>query len=241
MRDLPSESIDCVWTDPPYFLSSDGPTCANGRRVSVNKGAWDRSAGLDEDFGFQKRWLQECHRILKPAGNMWVTGTFHVHAAIGFAMQSVGFRILNDIVWRKPSPPPNLGTRTFTHATELIWWGTKAARGSAERYTFHYDDMKRENGGKQMSNVWTMAPVPRSEKVHGKHPTQKPVALVDRCLRASTNSGDIVFDPFAGSGTTGVAALWLGRHFIGCEIEEDSLSVAVRRLADCAQPLAATA
>jgi site-specific DNA-methyltransferase (adenine-specific) len=226
---LPSDSVDCIWTDPPYNLSNDGVTCVAGRMVRVNKGEWDRSRGVENDHQFNLAWLAACYRVLKPTGTIWVSGTAHVYLSVGFAMQQIGFRILNDIIWHKPAPPPNLGCRCFTHATETILWATKARKGR-DRYTFHYDLMKAENGGRQMKNVWRMAAPGKAEKRHGKHPTQKPVDLVARCLRASTNPGDVVLDPFAGSATTGVAALTLGRTFIGCEMDDQYLTIATRRL-----------
>ncbi len=127
---------------------------------------------------------------------------------------------------------PNLGCRCFTHSTETLLWATKAPKGSKHKYTFHYQDMKAENGGKQMKSVWQFPAAPRKEKLHGKHPTQKPVALIDRCLRASTNPGDTVFDPFAGSASTGVAALPIGRVFIGCDIDGEYTSIGSNRLSE---------
>ncbi len=230
MASLPAASVDCIWTDPPYLLSNDGITCIGGKMVSVNKGEWDRSQGIELDHQFNKGWLAACYRLLKPTGTIWISGTVHVYPSVGMALQELGFRILNDIVWEKPAPPPNLGCRCFTHSTEMILWATKARKGK-ERYTFNYDEMRAENGGKQMKNVWReFGPPPSSEKQHGKHPTQKPVGLIGRCLRASTNKGDIVFDPFAGSATTGVAALALGRTFIGCEIDPAYAELAAKRL-----------
>jgi site-specific DNA-methyltransferase (adenine-specific) len=227
---LPENSVDCVWTDPPYLLSNDGTTCVAGRMVSVNKGSWDRSGGVDADHEFNKRWLSLCHRILKPAGTIWVSGTVHLYPSIGLAMRQVGFRILNDIVWQKPNPPPNLGCRCFTHSTEIVLWATKAPKGSRDKHIFHYPEMKAENGGRQMSNVWVLTAPGRQEKMYGKHPTQKPVSLVTRCLRASTNPGDLVVDPFLGSGTTAVAAARLDRRFIGIEAEPKYVELAKRRL-----------
>ena len=234
MSSLPAESVDCIWTDPPYNLSNDGFTCVAGRMVKVNKGEWDRSQGTELDHEFNKAWLAACYRLLKPAGTIWVTGTLHVYPSIGFAMQQLGFRILNDIIWEKPAPPPNLGCRCFTHSTELILWATKARKGK-ERYTFNYDEMKAENGDKQMKNVWRMPAPSKDEKLYGKHPTQKPVNLIARCLRASTNSGDLVFDPFSGSSTTGVAALSLGRKFIGCEADAGHVELSIKRLSNLIQ------
>jgi site-specific DNA-methyltransferase (adenine-specific) len=232
MQSLPSDSIDCIWTDPPYLLSNDGITCVAGRMVKVNKGEWDRSRGVDRDYEFNRTWLAECHRILKPSGAIWVSGTLHVYLSVGMAMQQLGFRILNDIVWEKPAPPPNLGCRCFTHSTEILLWATKARKGGKDKHKFNYKDMKAENGGKQMKSVWRISTPSAEEKKHGKHPTQKPVALIARCLRASTDAGDLVFDPFTGSGSTGVAALRLGRRFAGCEQNKSYALLAARRLND---------
>ena len=232
MAAIPDNSVDCIWTDPPYLLSNDGVTCIAGRRVSVNKGEWDRSGGIENDHEFNLSWLRECHRILKPAGTIWVTGTLHIYLSVGMAMMQLGYRILNDIIWEKTNPPPNLGCRCFAHSTETILWATKAPKGSKHKYTFNYQDMKAENGGKQMKTVWKFPAAGRDEKVHGKHPTQKPVALIERCLRASTNPGDLVFDPFAGTGATGVAALKTARQFAGMERELEYTHIGSLRLSD---------
>ena len=232
MESLPENSVDCIWTDPPYLLSNDGMTCVAGRRVSVNKGEWDRSGGIDQDHESNLTWLAECHRVLKPAGTIWVTGTLHIYLSVGMAMMQLGYRILNDIIWEKTNPPPNLGCRCFAHSTETILWATKAPNGSKDKYTFHYKDMKAENDGKQMKTVWRFPSAGRDEKAYGKHPTQKPVALIERCLRASTNPGDLVLDPFAGSGSTGVASLGLQRRFIGCDRDEDYVRLMMSRLSE---------
>jgi len=234
MATLPAETVDCIWTDPPYLLSNDGITCVAGQMVRVNKGEWDRSRGIDLDHEFNRTWLAACHRILKPTGSIWVSGTVHVYSSVGMAMLQLGFRILNDIVWEKPAPPPNLGCRCFTHSSEILLWATKAKKGSKHRHTFNYEAMKAENGGKQMKSVWRLPTPTGEEKRFGKHPTQKPVALIARCLRANTKSGDLVFDPFAGSGSTGVAALSLGRRFFGCEQEKRYATIAARRLNEVA-------
>lgn len=230
MADMPADSVDCIWTDPPYLLSNDGTTCVAGKRVSVNKGEWDRSDGIENDHEFNLAWLGECYRVLKPSGTIWVTGTLHIYLSVGMAMMQLGFRILNDITWEKTNPPPNLGCRCFAHSTETILWASKAPMGSRHKYTFHYQEMKAENGGKQMKSVWQFPAAGRSEKKLGKHPTQKPVALIERCLRASTNTDDLVLDPFAGSASSGIAALSLGRRFVGCDIDPEYADLARRRL-----------
>ncbi len=232
MQALSVDSVDCIWTDPPYLLSNDGITCVAGRMVKVNKGEWDRSRGIDLDHEFNRTWLAACHRILKPGGSIWVSGTLHVYLSVGMAMQQIGFRILNDIVWEKPAPPPNLGCRCFTHSTEILLWATKAKKGGKARHKFNYELMKDENGGKQMKNVWRFSTPADEEKRLGKHPTQKPVALIARCIRATTDPGDLVLDPFAGSGSTGVAALKLGRSFVGYEQNETYAQLAARRLSE---------
>ncbi len=231
---LPDASFDCVWTDPPYFLSNGGTTCVAGRRSSVEKGDWDRSRGLADDHAFNVAWLAQCKRLLKPNGTIWVSGTMHVYLSVGTALRELGFRLLNDIVWEKPNPPPNLGCRCFTHATEIILWAAKAPKGSPHRHVFDYQAMKQENGGRQMKNVWRFRVPTQAEKRHGRHPTQKPLALIERCLKASTAPGARVLDPFAGSGSTGVAALSLGRRFVGCEIDSTYARIAAARLAACA-------
>ena len=228
--EIPEASVDCIWTDPPYKLSNGGITCYAGRMVSVNKGEWDRSEGLELDHQFNLDWIEGCRRVLKPTGTIWVSGTLHIYPSVGMALLQNEFRLLNDITWQKPNPPPNMGRRTFTHSTETLLWASKAPKGSPHKYTFNYDEMRAENGGKQMQTVWRFPTPHRSEVRFGKHPTQKPVALIERCLRASTKSGDVVLDPFAGSGSTGVAALRTGRRFIGIEIDEEFTGLCVQRL-----------
>ena len=224
------ESVDCVWTDPPYFLSNGGTTCRAGRRTNVNKGKWDESKGLLLDHEFNLEWLKECFRILKPSGTIWVSGTHHVYLSVGMAMKQLGFRLLNDIIWEKPNPPPNLGCRCFTHSTEIILWAEKPGPKGKEKHTFNYHDMKHINQGKQMKNVWRLTAPSKLEKRHGRHPTQKPLALIERALLASTVPGDIVLDPFTGTATTGVAAIRCSRNFAGTEIDPSYVEIAVKRL-----------
>ncbi len=226
MQRFADQSFDMVFADPPYFLSNGGVTCKSGKMASVDKGDWDRSNGVGDDYAFHMAWLRECRRVLKPSGTIWVSGTHHTIFAIGFAMQNLGFKVLNDIVWYKKNPPPNLSCRYFTHSTETILW---ARVSESCRHKFNYKTMKELNNGKQMQSLWTIMAPRASEKKEGRHPTQKPLELLDRILLASTEAGDLVLDPFAGSGTTGVAAARLGRRFVGIELEPEYADLAVRR------------
>ena len=227
LEKIPADTIDLIFADPPYFLSNDGITCQAGRMVSVNKGQWDRSPGPDKMHDFNRAWLQACQRVLQPNGSLWVSGTSHVIHSVGFAMQQLGFKLLNDITWVKPNPPPNLSCRYFTHATETLIW---AAKNKKSRHTFHYRLMKETNAGKQMKSVWQLAPPEREEKRLGKHPTQKPVALLERILLASSNEKDLVLDPFMGSGSTAIACIRKGRRFVGIEIDPKWTEVAEARI-----------
>lgn len=223
----PNGFIDMIFADPPYFLSNGGISCQNGKMVSVNKGDWDKSMGADSNHKFNMEWLSLCQKALKPNGTIWVSGTSHVIHSIGFAMQQLGFKILNDIAWVKPNPPPNLSCRYFTHASETVIW---AAKNIKSRHLFNYQDMRKMNGGKQMKSVWHIYPPSPIEKEFGKHPTQKPLELLKRILLASSNSGDLVLDPFMGSGTTGVASLELNRKFIGVELDAQYIETAIKRI-----------
>jgi site-specific DNA-methyltransferase (adenine-specific) len=223
------ESFDLIFADPPYFLSGGGITCQSGRMVLVDKGAWDKPTTFEEMHGFNREWLALCRRALKPDGSLWVSGTLHNIFSVGYALQTLGFKILNDIAWYKVNPPPNLACRYFTHATETVLWARKSP---SARHVFHYADMKAENGGKQMQSLWSIKPPAPWEKRHGKHPTQKPEALLERIVRASSRPGDWVLDPFCGGGTTGVACVRLGRRFVGIDREADYLRLARLRIED---------
>jgi site-specific DNA-methyltransferase (adenine-specific) len=224
----PGGWFDMIFADPPYFLSNGGITCHAGRMVKVDKGDWDKSRGAEWNHEFNTEWLRRCQRALKPNGVIWVTGTHHVIFSVGYAMQQLGFKMLNDIAWEKPNPPPNLSCRYFTHSTETIIW---AAKNAQSRHCFNYALMREQNQGRQMKTVWTIPAPGRVEKLCGKHPTQKPLALLERCLLASTNEKERVFDPFLGTGVTAVACARLKRRFLGAEINAEYLQIAIRRLA----------
>jgi site-specific DNA-methyltransferase (adenine-specific) len=226
---LPGASFDLVFADPPYFLSNGGSTCHGGRRARVDKGSWDRACGLEEIHAFNLRWLAACQRVLRPHGTIWVSGTSHVIHSVGFAMQQLDFRLLNEIVWEKPNPPPNLSCRYFTHATETLLW---AARDRSSKHHFAYGRMREQNGGRQLKSVWRMTAAGKAERVHGKHPTQKPLALLERVLEATCPPGGHVLDPFNGSGTTGVAAVRCGHRYVGIEQRVRYLEISRKRLLD---------
>ncbi len=223
---LQNNSINMIFADPPYFLSNGGFTCHAGRVVSVNKGKWDVSKGLKETHEFNLKWLKACQDVLTDNGTIWVSGTQHIIFSIGFAMQELGFKILNDIAWDKVNPPPNLSCRYFTHATETIIW---AAKNKESKHHFNYELMKRMNNNKQMKSIWPITAPGWEEKTFGKHPTQKPLALLERIVLASTRKGDIVLDPFSGSATTGLAAYKYGRNYIGIELEKEYLDKSIKR------------
>jgi site-specific DNA-methyltransferase (adenine-specific) len=229
MRLMPEGCVDAVFADPPYRLSTGrGVTVKSGRLAPVDKGSWDRSLGsFEADHAWNVRWLKEARRVLKPGGSLWVTGTHHVIFSLGFALQSLGFRVINALVWEKPDPVPNAMHTTFTHAHETLIW---ASRGRGARHTFNYDLINSPDPGAQMGSVWRIPTVPKREKRMGHHPTQKPLRLVRRALLASTREGDLVFDPFSGSGTTAVAAKELGRFFVGAELEEEFARLSARRV-----------
>ena len=237
LKNINKDSIDMIFADPPYFLSNDGITCVSGKMVSVNKGKWDRSNGVEENFKFNLEWLGECRRILKKDGTIWVSGTSHIIYSIGYAMQLLGYKILNDIIWYKRNAPPNLSCRYFTHSTEIILW---AAKSDKSKHYFDYKKMKELNKNKQMRNIWDIedagpenlweisAPG-KKEKEFGKHPTQKPEELLKRIVSASTKEGDIILDPFNGSGTTGIIASKLNRKYIGIDNEKEYLDLTIKR------------
>lgn len=224
---LPAK-IDMIFADPPYFLSNDGITCSAGKVVSVNKGNWDKIGGVEEKHEFNRRWIRMCHRILKPDGTIWISGTMHNIYSVGLALEQEGFKIINNITWQKTNPPPNMACRCFTHSTETILWAQKADQRA--RHYFNYELMKKLNGGKQMKDVWTGSLTPFSEKRFGKHPTQKPTYLLERIILASTKENDVVLDPFCGSSTTGVACKRLNRNYIGIDNNTEYIQLSMERL-----------
>lgn len=238
LQNIPENTFDMIFADPPYMLSNGGITCQNGKIASVNKGKWDESLGIEANFDFHKNWLAACKRVLKSNGSLWVSGTYHSIYSCGFAMQLLGYHILNDIAWFKPNASPNMSCRYFTASHETLIWARKDKKVP---HTFNYNIMKNgdfssdfiKKPNTQMRSVWAIGTPKASEKTFGKHPTQKPLALLERIILASTNEGDLILDPFMGSGTTGVIALKYNRKFIGIEKEKEFIEIAEQRLQNC--------
>lgn len=219
------EPVDLIFADPPYFLSNNGITCQSGKMVSVNKADWDKT---DDKHKFNRKWIKMCYPLVKKNGSIFISGTLHNIYSVGMALEQENFKILNNITWQKTNPPPNLGCRCFVHSTETILW----AKPNKKKYKHYFDYklMKEENDGKQMKDVWTSNLTPKCEKSEGKHPTQKPLFILDRIIRAASQESDVVLDPFCGSGTTAVAALRNNRKFIGIDNNEEYLKLTIKRI-----------
>jgi len=249
LKKIPEDSIDMIFADPPYFLSSGTFTCQNGKMVSVKKGNWDLSNGIKKNFEFHTKWIKACRRILKPNGTIWVSGTYHSIYQCGLALQFAGYHILNDIAWFKPNASPNLSCRFFTASHETLIWARKEKKA---KHVFNYKAIVNwENNytkkincshcgkkdryeimhqkGKQMRSVWAINTPQKIEKQFGKHPTQKPEELLKRVVLASTNRGDVILDPFTGSSTTGLIAYLYGRDFVGIDTEKKYLDLSIQR------------
>ncbi len=250
MLGLPDGSVDMVFADPPYNLQLGGELLRpDNSRVDAVDDEWDKFADPSDPLGtsfarydsFTRAWLAAARRVLKPEGTLWVIGSYHNIFRIGTALQDLGFWLLNDIVWRKSNPMPNFKGKRFTNAHETLIWAARDQR--AKRYTFNYDSMKELNEGLQMRSDWLLPLCTGAERLKGEdgkkaHPTQKPEALLFRCIMAASNPGDVILDPFFGTGTTGAVARRLGRRFIGLERDPDYAAIARKRIAEI-EPLAA--
>ena len=233
MRTLPSASVDVIFADPPYNLQLGGDLFRpEGGRVDAVDDAWDHFDSYAAYDAFCREWLAEARRILKPDGTIWVIGSYHNIFRVGSMMQDQGFWILNDIVWRKANPMPNFKGTRFTNAHETLIW---ASQGEKAKYTFNYRAMKTLNDELQMRSDWVLPICAGQERLKRNgtkaHPTQKPEALLYRILLSCTQKGDVVLDPFFGTGTTGAVARRLGRHWIGIEREDSYCEVARERIA----------
>ena len=239
LKRIEPKSIDMIFADPPYFLSSGGISCQNGKQVSVNKGEWDYSKTIEDRIKYHRKWISLCRDVLKDDGTIMISSTLHSVYAIGVALELEGYSIINNIIWKKTNPAPNLACRCFTHSTETIIWARKqlSLKKKGKHY-FNYEAMKEENGGKQMKDVWEFesepeifecGTSPKNEKRFGKHPTQKPIKLLERLITAASKEGDVILDPFNGSGTTGIVATTLKRNYIGIELDEEYLTLTKNR------------
>lgn len=218
--------FDMIFADPPYFLSNDGFSVQSGKMVSVNKGEWDRSNGFEKDNEFNLNWLKACKEHLTDNGTIWISGTFHNIFSVAQMLTELDYKVLNCVTWAKTNPPPNLSCKYFTHSTEFILWARKSK--NVPHY-YNYQLMKQINGGTQMKDVWHLPAIARWEKSCGKHPTQKPLALLTRIILSSTRKGAWILDPFTGSSTTGIAANLLNRKFLGIDREENFLTISRNR------------
>lgn len=225
--------FSCIFADPPYFLSNGGISVQSGKVVSVNKGDWDKGKSLQEMMDFNMEWLALCRDKLKDNGTIWISGTYHNIFSVANCLTELGYKILNVVTWAKTNPPPNISCRYFTYSTEFIIWARKSAKTS---HYFNYELMKRLNDDKQMTDVWRLPAIATWEKSCGKHPTQKPLALLSRIIMASTQSGEWVLDPFCGSSTTGIAANLLGRRFLGIDQEQDFVMMSKNRREELDNP-----
>ena len=218
--------FDMIFADPPYFLSNDGLSVQAGKIVSVNKGEWDRGSSPEQINDFNKSWISLCRNKLKENGTIWISGTYHNIFSVANSLTEQGFKILNVVTWAKTNPPPNISCRYFTYSTEFIIWARKSQK---RPHRFNYELMKHLNGDKQMTDVWRLPAIAPWEKSCGKHPTQKPLALLSRIILASTDKNAWILDPFAGSGTTGIAANLLGRRFLGIELQNEFAEMSMLR------------
>ena len=234
LKGLPDKSVDMVFADPPYNLQLGGDLLRpDNSKVDAVDDDWDKFDSFAAYDAFTRAWLGECRRVLKDEGSLWVIGSYHNIFRLGAAMQDLGFWVLNDIIWRKSNPMPNFKGTRFTNAHETLIWAAKSRE--QKRYTFNYDALKAFNEDTQMRSDWTLALCTGGERLKDEngdkaHPTQKPEALLHRVLLSASRVGDVVLDPFFGTGTTGAAAKRLGRRFIGIECDETYAKLAEKRI-----------
>ena len=225
--------FDMIFADPPYFLSDGGISVQSGKVVCVDKGNWDKSMSPEEINNFNLHWLSLCREKLKDNGSIWISGTYHNIFSVANCLTQLGYKILNVITWAKTNPPPNISCRYFTYSTEFIIWARRSAK---KPHHFNYDLMKYLNDDKQMTDVGRLPAIAPWEKTWGKHPTQKPLSLLTRIILASTDKGNWILDPFAGSSTTGIAANLIGRRYLGIEKEKEYAETSVNRRKEIEDP-----
>lgn len=221
IKKIKKKSVDLIFADPPYNLSGKSNlTCKSGRISTCDKGEWDKKVNIHE---FNKEWIKCCIEVLKDEGTLWISGTLHNHPSVGVILKELNLWIINDIIWFKPNAPPLRITNRFVPSTELIWVSSKS-----KKYYFNYDLAKQMNDGKQMRNLWILT----SERHKTSHPTEKPEKLLNRIISIGSKKGNLILDPFMGSGTTGVVAKRLKRKFIGIELDNEYFEIAKKRIID---------
>lgn len=226
LKRLESKTVDLIFADPPYNLSGKNYlTCKSGKIAKCDKGTWDQIENIHE---FNRKWIEECVRVLKDNGTIWISGTLHNHPSIGVVLKQLNLWIINDIIWFKPNAPPLIQKNRFVPSTELIWVASKS-----KKYFFNYEMATKLSNGKQMRNLWEIP----AERHKTPHPTEKPEKLLERIILIGSKEGDTILDPFMGSGTTGVVAKRLNRNFIGIEIDEKYFEIAKRRIETTEQNL----
>lgn len=230
------QQVDMIFADPPYFLSNGGKKIQGTQMVSVDKGSWDKLDSLEQINSFNRKWIDACKVLLKDNGTIWVCGTFHNIYSVEMCLKEAGFQIINIITWQKSDPTPTWGDLHFNFSSEYIIWARKNPKS---RHYFNFELMKQMNGGVLMPDVWKLPTVGMWEKTCGKHPTQKPLRLLYRIILASTQIGETILDPFAGSCTTGIAANLLDRKFIGIDQSEEYLNLGIRRKTEINNPIRA--
>lgn len=229
LKKIDKRSVKLIFADPPYFLSTEtGISCHSGKMVSVKKADWDEKINVEEKHKFNRKWIKLCKEVLADDGTIWISGTMSNIYSIGLALEQEGFKILNNITWEKLNPPPNISCRYFVHSTETILWAKKDIKKA--KHQFNYSLMRELNNSKQAKDVWRSALTPLKEKKYGKHPTQKPLWLLEKIIISSSSEGDLILDPFNGSGTTAIAAKKHRRKYIGVDNVYEYLEITKRRL-----------
>lgn len=225
LKKLPKHSFNMIFADPPYFLTDNGITCRSGKEIKKKENPWDKPKTVQEKIAYNKKWIALCKSLLTSDGTIFISGTFHNIYTIGVALEINGFDIINNITWIKRNPPPNISCRSLKHSTETILW----AKVKKTKHKFNYPLMKTYNNNKQMNDIFFTSLTKPSERKEGKHPTQKPLDLLKMILDCATNEGDLVLDPFNGSGTTGIACVVKNRKYIGIDNVNEYLEITKKR------------
>lgn len=224
LKQLKANSVDLIFADPPYFLSNGGKSIHSGKVVSVNKGDWDDKTKYKDHLEFTKNWLTLCYKVLKYGASIWVSGTIHNIFDIKKFIDEIGYKVINVVIWHKTDPPPLIYKNKLRFSYELLIWASKG-----NKHKFNYEEMYKISNS-ELEDIWTIPAVKMNEKKFGYHPTQKPEALLERIILATTNPRDLVLDPFSGSGTTCFVAKKLKRNYIGIEQDKNYFNISVKRL-----------